>query len=40
MDKKCVIFEISRSFRAVDENSNPVVYEVATATTSAKFEIK
>ena len=37
--KSCVISEISRTFRAVDPNANPVDYEVATARTGAKFQI-
>ena len=37
--KNCVISEISRIFRAVDPNANPVVYELATTTTGAIFQI-
>ena len=37
--KSCVISEISRTFRAVDPNANPVDYEVVTARTGAKFQI-
>ena len=33
--KNCVISEISRTFRVVDPNANPVVYQVVTATTRA-----
>ena len=35
----CVISEISRSFRAIDPNANPVVYKLVTATNSATFHI-
>ena len=31
--------EISIIYRAVDSNANPLVYEVVTQTTSAKFQI-
>ena len=37
--KHCVISEVSRTFREVDPNANPVVYEVATATNKAIFQI-
>ena len=37
--KNCVISEISRTVRAVNANDNPVVYELVTATTRAKFKI-
>ena len=37
--KNCVISEVSRTFRAVDLNANPVVYQVQVATTGAKFQI-
>ena len=37
--KHCVISEVSRTFREVDPNANPVVYEVATARTKAIFQI-
>ena len=37
--QSCVISEISRTFRAVDPNANPVDYEVVTARTGAKFQI-
>ena len=30
--KYCVIAEISKTFRAIDRNANPVVYQVETAT--------
>ena len=33
--KNCALSEISRTFRAVDTNSNPVVYQVETATTTS-----
>ena len=33
--KNCVISEISRTFRVVDPNANPVVYQVVTGTTRA-----
>ena len=36
--KNCVLPEISRTFRAVP-NTDPIRYEVATATTSATFQI-
>ena len=32
-------YEISRIFRAVDPNANPVEYEVVTATTGVKRQI-
>ena len=38
--KNCVISEISRTFRAVNPNANPVGYQVETATTGATFQIK
>ena len=37
--KNCVLFEVSRTFREVDPNADPVVYEMATATTGAIFQI-
>ena len=37
--KNCVIFEVSRTFRTVDLNANPVVYEVGIAITGAAFQI-
>ena len=37
--KYCVISELSRKFTEVDRNVVPVVYEVATATTGATFQI-
>ena len=37
--KYCLISEISRTFSKVDPNADPVVYEVATATTGATFQI-
>ena len=36
---KHIISEISRTFRAVDPNVNPVVYQVATARIAATFQI-
>ena len=37
--KNRVISEISRPFREVDPNPNPVVYQVATQITGATFQI-
>ena len=37
--EKCVISQVSRTFRAVDPNADPVEYEVETATTGATFQI-
>ena len=37
--KYCILSEISRTFRVVDPNANPVMYELVTATTSATFQI-
>ena len=37
--RNCVITEVSRTFREVDPNVDPVEYEVATLTTSATFQI-
>ena len=37
--QSCVISEISRTFRTVDPNANPVDYEVVTARTGAKFQM-
>ena len=37
--KKCVKSEILRTFRVVNPNADPVVYEVATATTVVAFQI-
>ena len=37
--KNCVISEISRTFRAVDLNANPVQYEVVTAKNALIFQI-
>ena len=37
--KNCVISQVSRTFRAVDPNADPVVYEIATETTGATFQI-
>ena len=37
--KYCALPEISRTFRKVDPNANPVMYEVATATSGVTFQI-
>ena len=37
--KYCVLPEISRTFRKVDPNANPVMYEMARATSVATFQI-
>ena len=37
--KNCVISEISRAFRVVNPNADPVEYEVVTQTTGATFQI-
>ena len=37
--KDCIISGISRTFRVVDPNANPVVYQVTSQTTSATFQI-
>ena len=37
--KYCVISQVSRTFRAVHPNANPVEYEALTATTGALFQI-
>ena len=37
--KECIITEVSRTFGAVDPNTDPVVYELVTATTRAAFQI-
>ena len=39
MGKNCVISEISRTFRVVNPNANPVVYLVTTATTEVIFQM-
>ena len=39
MSKECIITEVSRTFRAVDPNTDPVVYELVPATTRAAFQI-
>ena len=39
MSKECIITEVSRTFGAVDPNTDPVVYELVTATTRAAFQI-
>ena len=36
--KYCVISQVSKTFRAVDPNADPVAYEVATETTAATFQ--
>ena len=36
--KNCIISEILRTFRAVDPNASPVMYEFVTATTGASFQ--
>ena len=37
--RNCVITEISRPFRAVDLNADPVLHELVTETTGATFQI-
>ena len=37
--KECIITEVSRTFRGVDPDTDPVVYELVTATTGATFQI-
>ena len=37
--KYCVISQVFRTFRAVDPNADPAVYEVVTETTGPKFQI-
>ena len=39
MSKECIRTEVSRTFGAVDPNTDPVVYELVTATTRAAFQI-
>ena len=39
MSKECIITEVSRTFGAIDPNTEPVVYELVTATTRAAFQI-
>ena len=39
MSKECIITEVSRTFGAIDPNTDPVVYELVTATTRAAFQI-
>ena len=39
MGKNCVISEISRTFRVVNPNANPVVYLVTTPTTEVIFQM-
>ena len=39
MDQNCIISETSRTFRPVDANASPVMYEVVPAITGATFEI-
>ena len=38
--RNCVTTEESRTFRAVDTNADPVVYELVTATTGTTFQTK
>ena len=38
-ERNCIITEISRIFRAVDPNTDPVVYELKSQTTTATFQI-
>ena len=38
-ERNCIITEISRTLRAVDLNADPVVFEVVTEATGAKFQI-
>ena len=38
-ERNCIITKISRIFRAVDPNADPVVYELTSQTTSATFQI-
>ena len=35
--RTCIISEISRTFRVVDPNANPVVYQLTSRTAGAKF---
>ena len=35
--RTCIISEISRTFRVVDPNANPVVYQLTSRTTGATF---
>ena len=37
--KNCIVTEISRTFREVVSNADPVVYELKTETTGATFQI-
>ena len=37
--RNCIISEISRTFRAVDPNVDPVMYQVISQTTNATFQI-
>ena len=37
--KECIITEVSRTFKAVDPDGDPVVYELVTETTGATFQI-
>ena len=37
--RNCIITEISRTFRSVHPNTDPVVYEITTQTTGAIFQI-
>ena len=38
-ERNCIITEISRTFRAVNPNADPVVYESVTERTGATFQI-
>ena len=38
MENNCAIAEVSRTFRAVVTNANPVVYELVTATTGTMIK--
>ena len=38
-ERNCIITEASRTFRAVDPNAGPVVYELVTEITGATFQI-
>ena len=38
-ESKCITTEISKAFRAVDPNADPVKYEVTSQTTRATFQI-
>ena len=38
-ERNCIITEMSRTFRAVDPNADPVVYEMTSQTTGETFQI-